>query len=166
MNVCEIQTWSLFEQKAGVRYWEITNELDARYDANAMPDLTAVILDWTVAEARALRDTPLESVPINALVRVPGTPLADQPPVTGIELVRMVATARIMMPRSRVRLSAGRTELTEEAQLLALYAGANSIFYGDRLLTTPNPEKNKDADLLARAGLKAEALKSASSTQA
>lgn len=69
----------------------------------------------------------------------------------------MVATARVMMPRSRVRLSAGRTEVSEEAQLLAMYAGANSIFYGDKLLTTPNPESNEDAELLARAGLVAEA---------
>jgi biotin synthase len=96
-----------------------------------------------------------ESVPINALVRVPGTPLAELPPVTGMELVRMVATARLMMPLSRVRLSAGRTELSEEAQLLALYAGANSIFYGDKLLTTPNPESNEDAAMLQRAGLQA-----------
>jgi biotin synthase len=96
-----------------------------------------------------------ESVPINALVRVPGTPLAELPPVTGMELVRMVATARLMMPLSRVRLSAGRTELSEEAQLLALYAGANSIFYGDKLLTTPNPESNEDAAMLKRAGLQA-----------
>ncbi len=97
-----------------------------------------------------------ESVPVNALVRVPGTPLAELPPVTGVELVRMVATARIMMPASRVRLSAGRAELPEEAQLLCLYAGANSIFYGDKLLTTPNPGPNEDAALLARAGLVAE----------
>jgi biotin synthase len=96
-----------------------------------------------------------ESVPINALVRVPGTPLAELPPVTGVELVRMVATARLMMPLTRVRLSAGRAELSEEAQLLALYAGANSIFYGDKLLTTPNPGANEDAALLQRAGLTA-----------
>jgi biotin synthase len=94
-----------------------------------------------------------ESVPINALVRVPGTPLAELPPVKGVELVRMIGTARIMMPLSRIRLSAGRTELPEEAQLMALYAGANSIFYGDQLLTTPNPEENQDRALLQRAGL-------------
>jgi biotin synthase len=94
-----------------------------------------------------------ESVPINALVRVAGTPLEHLPPVPGIDLVRMVATARLMMPTSRVRLSAGRTELSEEAQLFCLYAGANSIFYGDRLLTTPNPDKNEDRALLERAGL-------------
>lgn len=96
-----------------------------------------------------------ESVPINALVRVPGTPLEHLPPVQGTELVRMVATARLMMPRTRVRLSAGRTELHEEAQLLCLYAGANSIFYGDKLLTTPNPGENEDRALLERAGLNA-----------
>ncbi|MEM1031935.1 MAG: biotin synthase BioB [Myxococcota bacterium] len=94
-----------------------------------------------------------ESVPINALVRVAGTPLESLPPVPGTDLVRMIATARIMMPRSKVRLSAGRTELSREAQLMCLYAGANSIFYGEQLLTTPNPEKNEDRDLIDEAGL-------------
>lgn len=98
-----------------------------------------------------------ESVPINALVRVKGTPLEALPPVEGVELVRMIATARLMMPRSKVRLSAGRTELNREAQLLCMYAGANSIFYGDRLLTTPNPEKNEDQELIDEAGLTAQA---------
>ncbi len=95
-----------------------------------------------------------ESVPINALVRVPGTPLAELPPVGSLELVRMVATARIMMPKARVRLSAGRSELSREAQLFCLYAGANSIFYGDRLLTTPNPDVSEDDGLVQAAGLK------------
>ncbi|HEY3236833.1 MAG TPA: biotin synthase BioB, partial [Polyangiaceae bacterium] len=85
-----------------------------------------------------------ESVPINALVRVEGTPLAELPPIEPLELLRMIATARIMMPKSKVRLSAGRSEIPREAQLLCLYAGANSIFYGDRLLTTPNPGPNED----------------------
>jgi len=98
-----------------------------------------------------------ESVPINALVRVAGTPLEHLPPVPGTDLVRMVATARLMMPLSRVRLSAGRTEVSEEAQLMCMYAGANSIFYGDRLLTTPNPGKNDDQEMLDRAGLQAQA---------
>jgi biotin synthase len=97
-----------------------------------------------------------ESVPVNALVRVPGTPLESLPPIDPLELVRMVATARILMPRSKVRLSAGRSELGREAQLLCMYAGANSIFYGDKLLTTPNPEPSADADLIAAAGLHAE----------
>jgi biotin synthase len=95
-----------------------------------------------------------ESVPINALVRVPGTPLEHMPPVDPLDLVRMVACARILMPAARVRLSAGRTELTREAQLMAMYAGANSIFYGDKLLTTPNPEADEDRALLQDAGLR------------
>ncbi len=98
-----------------------------------------------------------ESVPVNALVRVKGTPLEDLPPIEADELVRMIALARLMMPKAKVRLSAGRTELTKEAQLLCMYTGANSIFYGDQLLTTPNPEENHDRDLIASAGLKAQA---------
>ena len=94
-----------------------------------------------------------ESVPINALVRVPGTPLEALPPVDPLELVRMVAVARILFPKARVRLSAGRTELSREAQLLALYAGANSIFYGEKLLTTPNPGEDRDAEMIRSAGL-------------
>jgi biotin synthase len=98
-----------------------------------------------------------ESVPVNALVRVAGTPLEALPPIEPLELVRMIATARIMMPRARVRLSAGRSELGREAQLMCLYAGANSIFYGEKLLTTPNPESDDDRRLLADAGLVPEA---------
>jgi biotin synthase len=98
-----------------------------------------------------------ESVPVNALVRVEGTPLAALPPIDPLELVRMIAVARITMPRSKVRLSAGRTDLPREAQLLCLYAGANSIFYGDKLLTTPNPDADADVELIRAAGLTAEA---------
>jgi biotin synthase len=98
-----------------------------------------------------------ESVPINALTRVAGTPLESLPPVESLELVRMIATARIIMPASKVRLSAGRTDMTREAQLMCLYAGANSIFYGEKLLTTPNPGPNADTDLLETAGLRAQA---------
>ncbi|AUX23459.1 biotin synthase [Sorangium cellulosum] len=94
-----------------------------------------------------------ESVPINALVRAAGTPLEGLPPVDPIEFVRMIAVARLMMPRSMVRLSAGRTELSREAQLLCMYAGANSIFYGDKLLTTPNPGPDEDRALIEKAGL-------------
>src|SRR4030095_15439461 len=83
-------------------------------------------------------DPQPESVPVNALVPSPGTPLADRPPVDPMELVRMIATARILMPRSRVRLSAGRLALSREAQVLCFLAGANSIFYGEKLLTTRN----------------------------
>jgi biotin synthase len=96
-----------------------------------------------------------ESVPINALVRVEGTPLAGLPPVDPLDLVRMIACARVLMPKAMVRLSAGRTEIPREAQLLCLYAGANSIFYGERLLTTPNPDEDADASLLEQAGLHA-----------
>ena len=95
-----------------------------------------------------------ESVPINALVAVPGTPLEDCPPVDPLDLVRMVATARILMPKSRVRLSAGREQLTREAQILCLLVGGDSIFYGDTLLTTANPSQNKDRALLAAAGVR------------
>jgi biotin synthase len=94
-----------------------------------------------------------ESVPINALVRVPGTPLAEMPPIDPTEFVRMIATTRLVLPGSMVRLSAGRTELSREAQLMCLYAGANSIFYGDKLLTTPNPGEDDDASLIRDAGL-------------
>lgn len=94
-----------------------------------------------------------DSVPINALVPVEGTPLAGRPPVDTIEMVRAIATARIIMPRSMVRLSAGRQQMSEEAQLLCMLAGANSIFFGEKLLTTGNPEYQADMALLARAGL-------------
>jgi biotin synthase len=99
-------------------------------------------------------DPQPESVPINALVAVPGTPLAARPPIDAFELVRMCATARILMPHARVRLSAGRTSLTKEAQLLCFLAGANSIFFGDKLLTTANPERDEDLAMLESAGLK------------
>jgi len=95
-----------------------------------------------------------ESVPINALVAVAGTPLAARPPLDPFELVRMCATARILMPRARVRLSAGRTALSKEAQLLCFLAGANSIFFGEKLLTTPNPGRDEDIAMLESAGLK------------
>jgi biotin synthase len=98
-----------------------------------------------------------ESVPINALAAVPGTPLADRPPVDPLDLVRMVAAARIMMPLSRVRLSAGRRELTKEAQILCFLAGANSIFYGEKLLTTANNDAAEDLALIEEAGLSVQA---------
>ena len=94
-----------------------------------------------------------ESVPINQLVRVEGTPLFGSEPLSAIELVRTVAVARILMPLSVVRLSAGRTELSEEAQALCFFAGAGSIFCGDRLLTTPNPELDTDVRMFEDLGL-------------
>ena len=94
-----------------------------------------------------------QSVPINHLVRVPGTPLDDVEPLDPLEFVRTIAVARILMPASVVRLSAGRTDMSDELQALCFAAGANSIFYGDRLLTTDNPEAKRDRALLDRLGL-------------
>lgn len=96
-----------------------------------------------------------ESVPINSLVRVPGTPMADSEPVDPLDFVRVIAVARITMPRARVRLSAGRQQMGEAVQALCFLAGANSIFHGDKLLVTGNPEALDDARLLARLGLRA-----------
>ena len=92
---------------------------------------------------------PPESVPLNALVPVKGTPLENQPPVSPLEMVRMVATTRIVLPKTRVRLSAGRKNFSNETQLLCLLAGANSIFYGDSLLTTENNQMDDDRKLLS-----------------
>lgn len=105
-------------------------------------------------QALANQEVHPESVPVNALVPVEGTPLAEQQKVEGLELVRMIATARILMPNSIVRLSAGRTELNDEAHALCFLAGANSIFAGERLLTTPNPGENHDKALLEKLGLR------------
>ena len=97
-----------------------------------------------------------ESVPINQLVQVEGTPLAGLPPLDPLELVRSIATARLLMPRSYVRLSAGRTDMSDAVQALCFLAGANSIFHGEKLLTTPNPGRSKDQELFARLGLEPE----------
>jgi biotin synthase len=94
-----------------------------------------------------------ESVPINMLVRVAGTPLADAPPLDSLEFVRTIAVARITMPRSVVRLSAGREDMSEETQALCFLAGANSIFYGPKLLTTANPDRDRDRELMEKLGL-------------
>ena len=95
-----------------------------------------------------------ESVPINALVAVPGTPLEHREPVSPVEMVRAIATARILMPAAMVRLSAGRMQMSQEAQLLCMMAGANSLFFGEKLLTTGNPEYAADMALLEGAGLR------------
>ncbi len=95
-----------------------------------------------------------ESVPINLLARVKGTPLGETPPIDPFEMVRMIATARIAMPASMVRFAAGRRGLSQEVQALCFMAGANSIFTGDKLLTTPNPGESHDAELFARTGMK------------
>ena len=104
---------------------------------------------------RALANLPAhpESVPINELVPVAGTPLVDAAPLDALEFVRTIAVARILMPQSYVRLSAGRTTMSEETQALCFFAGANSIFYGERLLTTQNPQNDRDRALFAKLGI-------------
>jgi biotin synthase len=95
-----------------------------------------------------------ESVPINMLIAIPGTPLANVEKIDGINFVRTIALARILMPKSYVRLSAGRTQMSDETQALCFFAGANSIFVGDTLLTTDNPGEDSDSVLFAKLGLK------------
>jgi len=97
-----------------------------------------------------------ESVPINQLVQVEGTPLHGLPPLDPLDLVRTIATARLLMPKSYLRLSAGRTDMSDAVQALCFLAGANSIFHGDKLLTTPNPGRTRDEELFARLGLQPE----------
>lgn len=96
---------------------------------------------------------PPESVPINQLIPVEGTPLAKVEPVEGFELVRTIATARLIMPNSVIRLTAGRTEMSDELQALCFFSGANSVFIGDKLLTEANPQREKDKQLFAKLGL-------------
>jgi len=109
-----------------------------------------------IAQLASLEPPP-ESVPINNLVQVEGTPLHGAGPLDPLEFVRTIAAARISMPQSHVRLSAGRQELGEGIQALCFFAGANSIFYGEKLLTTGNPQAQADRDLMARLGLKPQA---------
>jgi biotin synthase len=105
-----------------------------------------------------------ESVPINQLVRVPGTPLANAPDVDPFDFVRTIAVARVLIPKAHVRLSAGREQMSDELQALAFLAGANSIFYGEKLLTTGNPDVSHDRSLLTRLGVKPEsAIRAATS---
>ncbi|VAW53388.1 Biotin synthase [hydrothermal vent metagenome] len=106
-----------------------------------------------------------ESVPMNMLVQVEGTPLHGVDEIEALDFVRSIAVARIMMPESVVRLSAGRTEMSDETQALCFFAGANSIFYGDRLLTTDNPDENHDLQLFAKLGINAREGKSEKETK-
>jgi biotin synthase len=101
-------------------------------------------------------DPPPESVPINCLIPQSGTPLADQPPVDIFQLVRLVGVTRIALPEARIRLAAGRTRISREGQALCFFAGANSIFYGDKLLTAQNPAADVDVALLREVGLQIE----------
>jgi biotin synthase len=105
-----------------------------------------------LAELLGLDPAP-ESIPINCLVPIAGTPLENAAPVDPIELVRLIATTRIYFPRARVRLSAGRTAMSRETQALCFLAGANSIFFGEKLLTAPNPTTTDDAGLFEALGL-------------
>jgi biotin synthase len=105
-------------------------------------------------EVLARLDPPPESVPINCLQPIEGTPLAEQDPVPIFQLVRLIATARIAFPHAKVRLSAGRTNLTKEGQALCFFAGANAIFFGDKLLTASNPSCDEDQNLLAELDLR------------
>jgi len=104
-------------------------------------------------------DPPPDSVPINCLMAMPGTPLENQPPVDILELVRLIAVARIALPKARVRLAAGRTRISREGQAFCFFAGANSIFFGDKLLTAKNPEADVDLALLRELGLQVESGK-------
>ncbi len=108
-----------------------------------------------LSELASLPEAP-ESVPVNRLVPMPGTPLAETPLIDGLEFVRVIATARILFPKSEVRLSAGRESMSDELQALCFLAGANSIFYGEKLLTAPNPESDADRKLFDKLGLKAQ----------
>jgi biotin synthase len=107
-------------------------------------------------------DPPPDSVPINCLMAMPGTPLADQPPIDIFDLVRLIAVARIALPKARVRLAAGRTRISREGQALCFFAGANSIFFGDKLLTAKNPTADVDVALLRELGLHVESIASES----
>jgi biotin synthase len=109
---------------------------------------------YRLLEQLAAQKPHPESVPINLLVQVEGTPLALEQTPDPLELVRMIATARVLMPASMVRLSAGRLALSDEAQALCFLGGANSIFMGDKLLTTPNPEADRDRQLLDKLGMR------------
>ncbi len=102
-----------------------------------------------------------ESVPINLLVQIENTPLFGTPKLDPLDFVRTIAVARILMPKSAVRLSAGRTDMSDELQAICFFAGANSIFYGEKLLTTPNPVENKDMELFAKLGIKPQSTKDA-----
>jgi len=140
------------EQGSGLRrQWRL--QIDLHLHRQALLEQTQGLL-----QTLATRNPHPESVPVNALVPVEGTPLEDRPPVPGIEMARVIATARIAMPRARVRLSAGRTAMSNEAQALCFLAGANSIFAGDKLLTTPNPGEDRDTALLEQLGMTSAAV--------
>jgi biotin synthase len=144
------------------------NRLDtiAAVQQSGMSVCCGGIIGMGESEAERLRmlevlsnfDPAPDSVPINCLMPMPGTPLAEQPPVDIFELVRLVAVTRIALPKARVRLAAGRTRISREGQALCFFAGANSIFYGDKLLTAKNPAADVDVGLLRELGLHVESM--------
>jgi biotin synthase len=144
------------------------NRLDtiAAVQQSGMSVCCGGIIGMGESEAERLRmlevlsnfDPAPDSVPINCLMPMPGTPLAEQPPVDIFELVRLVAVTRIALPKARVRLAAGRTRISREGQALFFFAGANSIFYGDKLLTAKNPAADVDVGLLRELGLHVESM--------
>ena len=145
------------------------NRLDtiAAVQQSGMSVCCGAIIGMGESEADRLRmlevlsnfDPPPDSVPINCLMPMAGTPLADQPPVDIFELVRLIAVTRIALPKARVRLAAGRTRLSREGQALCFFAGANSFFYGDKLLTAKNPAADVDTALLRDLGLHDQGLR-------
>jgi len=151
-----------------VRTHTFQNRLDtiAAVQQSGMSVCCGGIIGMGESEADRLRmlevlsnfDPAPDSVPINCLMPMPGTPLADQPPVDIFELVRLVAVARIALPKARVRLAAGRSRISREGQALCFFAGANSIFYGDKLLTAKNPAADVDVGLLRELGLHVESM--------
>ena len=126
---------------------DILNQFGIIGMGEAVEDRVGLLLSYMEME------TPPDSIPINALVAIEGTPLEQQKPIEQWELIRMVATTRIAFPESVVRLSAGRTKMSMEAQAMCFLAGAGSIFAGDKLLTTPNPEFNEDKEMFSILGL-------------
>ena len=151
-----------------VRTHTFQNRLDtiAAVQQSGMSVCCGGIIGMGESEADRLRmlevlsnfDPAPDSVPINCLMPMPGTPLANQPPVDIFELVRLVAVARIALPKARVRLAAGRSRISREGQALCFFAGANSIFYGDKLLTAKNPAADVDVGLLRELGLHVESM--------
>jgi biotin synthase len=142
-------------------YQDRLDTLDAVRDAGIHVCCGGIVgmgeeLDDRIGMIATLASLPVhpESVPINMLVRVEGTPLSDEGPLDPLDFVRTIAVARICMPASVVRLSAGREDMSEECQALCFLAGANSIFYGPKLLTTPNPERDRDMRLLDKLGMR------------
>ena len=145
---------ALAEGTGGIGFGLFATPVDRNhFDLDVGLNLTVESADSGDLEVISEFNPPPESIPINSLMPMPGTPLEDADPVSSFDVIRVIALTRIASPKSRVRLSAGRAILSEEAQALCFFAGANSIFYGEKLLTTNNPEVVRDQKLLATLGL-------------